>query len=326
MEGLTFGSNIGSSPTLFFEPIAKFPADVLPSSSNLPIKVCRQKNAFPEDIAFNTKLYYEVLNTKALGRALLFVPVCETTMNISKSLREAMPTVDGIIVVAQSQISGIGRSGNQWVSPIGCAMLTFNYNIPLSSNLGSNATFVQIILAVSICDAVKSLLNLPDFPIKIKWPNDIYYRREYKLGGIMITSSIYKSLLQCTIGAGINVANSEPTKCINDLIPDDCEKRVTVEEVIAETMNKFEYYVNIFENQGKQAFLRHYYNLWLHAGEEVEVQQISDGEKEMVLIKGLDEYGYLQVQSKSNGEVFSVHDDGNTFDMMKGLIRPKIRC
>uniref|UniRef100_A0AC35FEQ9 Biotin--protein ligase n=2 Tax=Panagrolaimus sp. PS1159 TaxID=55785 RepID=A0AC35FEQ9_9BILA len=256
MEGLEFGSNIGKSPTLLFYPNATFPSNIFPSPLNLPIKVYRQKNGFPENIGFNNEEYFEILNTKCLGRALLFIPVCETTMNISKSLGYAMPNVDGILVVAETQINGIGRSGNQWLSPKGCAMLTFNYNIPLSSNLGSNLTFIQLIFA--------------------------------------------------------------PTICINDLLPSDCEKKLSIEEVLAETMNKFEYYINMFENKGKSAFLRHYYNLWLHSNEEVEIQHSSNNEKEMVIIKGLDEYGYLQVQSKNNGKVFSVHDDGNTFDMMKG--------
>ena len=48
-------------------------------------------------------------------------------------------------------------------------------------------------------------------------------------------------------------------------------------------------------------------------------------EKEKVKILGLDEYGYLEVQSYQSGKSFTVHDDGNTFDMMKGLICPKNR-
>lgn len=56
--------------------------------------------------------------------------------------------------------------------------------------------------------------------------------------------------------------------------------------------------------------------------EEVTIN--SDGVKEKVVIRGLDDYGYLQVQTKRSGKIFSVHDDGNTFDMMKGLIRPKL--
>ena len=45
---------------------------------------------------------------------------------------------------------------------------------------------------------------------------------------------------------------------------------------------------------------------------------------ERVTIRGIDEDGYLQVRSKTNPDkIFSIGDDGNTFDMMKGLIRHK---
>ena len=57
--------------------------------------------------------------------------------------------------------------------------------------------------------------------------------------------------------------------------------------------------------------------------EEVTIVSKDTGMKEKVVIRGLDSYGYLEVRSKQSGRVFSVHDDGNTFDMMKGLIRPK---
>jgi hypothetical protein len=38
---------------------------------------------------------------------------------------------------------------------------------------------------------------------------------------------------------GLNVDNAKPTICINDILPDYCEK-LTVEAVIAEFMNRFE--------------------------------------------------------------------------------------
>ena len=46
------------------------------------------------------------------------------------------------------------------------------------------------------------------------------------------------------------------------------------------------------------------------------------GDELEVTILGIDAYGYLEVEDDS-GVKFSVHDDGNSFDMMNGLIRPK---
>uniref|UniRef100_A0A914YAT9 BPL/LPL catalytic domain-containing protein n=1 Tax=Panagrolaimus superbus TaxID=310955 RepID=A0A914YAT9_9BILA len=268
MNGLVYEKEIGNMPKLFFSNI---PTNLpFPTSSFLSIEVCKRKEGLPRSCEFDVEKYYKCLNTKTLGKAMIYFSVCETTMNISKSLFNALPTFDGILVIAGIQTKGFGRSGNQWLSPKGCAMFTFNFNIPLFSNLGQSATFIQHILAVSIVDAVITILQIEDFSLKIKWPNDIYWARMFKMGGILVNSSISGETLHCVIGAGINVCNNKPTVSLNDMIPEDYDKILTVEEVIAETMNKFE-----------------------------------------------------QVRSKQNGKVFSVHDNGNTFDMMKGLIRPK---
>uniref|UniRef100_A0AC34FMP7 BPL/LPL catalytic domain-containing protein n=1 Tax=Panagrolaimus sp. ES5 TaxID=591445 RepID=A0AC34FMP7_9BILA len=324
MKGLAYDEEIGNIPKLFFSNISEnLPP---PSSSLLPIEVCKRNFGFPRSCCgFDVDEYYKCLNTKTLGKAMLYFPVCETTMNISKSLFNALPTFDGILVIAGIQTKGYGRSGNQWLSPKGCAMFTFNFNIPLLSNLGQSATFIQHILAVSIVDAVITILDIEDFALKIKWPNDIYWARMFKMGGILVNSSISGETLHCVIGAGINVCNDKPTVSLNDIIPEGCDKILTVEEIIAETMNKFEHYVNMFEKNGKQAFLRRYYDFWLHTREEIYVQNAATNIKEHVVIRGLDSYGFLEVRSKQNGKVFSVHDNGNTFDMMKGLIRPKNR-
>ena len=45
-------------------------------------------------------------------------------------------------------------------------------------------------------------------------------------------------------------------------------------------------------------------------------------EKVNVKVVGIDEFGYLKVID-DNKQEFTVFDDGNSFDMMEGLIRPK---
>ncbi|KIH49992.1 hypothetical protein ANCDUO_19932 [Ancylostoma duodenale] len=81
-------------------------------------------------------------------------------------------------------------------------------------------------------------------------------------------------------------------------------------------------WMNMYEMKGPGEVLKAYYEFWLHSREEVLLEEL--GEK--VVIRGLDKNGYLQVRSKSNpSKLFSVGDNGNTFDMMKGLIRHKVR-
>lgn len=47
-----------------------------------------------------------------------------------------------------------------------------------------------------------------------------------------------------------------------------------------------------------------------------------DGKSHKAKIVGIDNHGYLKVQDTS-GATESVQPDGNSFDMMKGLIYPK---
>ena len=56
---------------------------------------------------------------------------------------------------------------------------------------------------------------------------------------------------------------------------------------------------------------------------EAEVKIINtNGAEQDVKILGLDDHGYLQAKTPQ-GEVISVHPDGNSFDMMRNLIVPK---
>lgn len=48
-----------------------------------------------------------------------------------------------------------------------------------------------------------------------------------------------------------------------------------------------------------------------------------DNQSRKVKIVGIDDFGYLTVKSV-DGTVSAVQPDGNTFDMLKGLIAPKI--
>ena len=47
--------------------------------------------------------------------------------------------------------------------------------------------------------------------------------------------------------------------------------------------------------------------------------RLASRENEVVTIEGIDEYGYLRVKC-ANGQELSLQPDGNSFDIMKGLI------
>lgn len=69
--------------------------------------------------------------------------------------------------------------------------------------------------------------------IGCKWPNDIYWKKKVKLGGIITRSSVMGSVFSVCIGIGINLGNERPFPGVNILTG------VTVnrEELIANMFN-----------------------------------------------------------------------------------------
>ena len=53
----------------------------------------------------------------------------------------------------------------------------------------------------------------------------------------------------------------------------------------------------------------------------IKMQQLGDEE---VIVRGLDPNGFLLVET-NNGDILSLQPDGNSFDMMQGLITIKTR-
>uniref|UniRef100_A0A0N4Z5Y4 BPL/LPL catalytic domain-containing protein n=1 Tax=Parastrongyloides trichosuri TaxID=131310 RepID=A0A0N4Z5Y4_PARTI len=331
LRGMIYNNKFGGSPKLLISP--SFPEElekVETSEELIKIKVLSKNEKIS---TFNVSEYMENLQTNKIGKLLIHTDVCTTTLDISKGLSEALPTnEDPIVVTANYQTSGVGRSGNQWLSPKGCLMFSFNYTVSWESKLSKKLTFIQHVLAVAIVDAIRTVVGAHDIPLKIKWPNDIYWDRKYKIGGILVRCSTLGNNYRCILGAGVDLANEKPTVCINQFLRESFNMELSKEKVLAEIMNKFEMYMDIFEERDYKGFLEFYYKHWLHTDEEVFVhgesktQEDADEDElldEYCVIRGLNEYGYLRVIGKQSGIAFSVCDNGNTFDMMKGLIKTK---
>lgn len=304
-EGMTFHYSIAPDTestvaTDHFLPIAASPENQMPNSS-----------------AFNHKLYFNTLKTISLGRLVLFVENATTTMMAIKALQDAY----GSIAVATRQLHGKGRGGNAWLGPAGCAMFTVCVHIPLQSPLGHRSSFMQHLAALAIAKAVCSADGYEMVNIRVKWPNDIYYGSHAKIGGILVTSTMSKDAICCHIGCGINVSNSQPTLCINDIAKVVAEgmqspqpRPLTPEEVVARTLNELELLIARFQGGEMKGILQDYYRYWLHGGQTVTLQSLGCKAK----VKGLDGFGYLIAESM--GKEYRLQPDGNSFDLMNNLI------
>lgn len=299
-------------------------SDVNVTSSMIPVI----SNAEKISILFDFNLYKSNLRTKLIGNVVLYAEVITTTINLIESLMFSISTEIGLVAIAKRQTSGVGRGGNAWLSPPGCAMFSVHLRIPQMSRLGERIPFLQHIVSLAVVLAVRLKPGYENLDLRIKWPNDIYYGANMKLGGVIVKSSIMNDIIHANVGCGVNVANKDPTICINDLIQianetlqqnSDSLDLLRTEEVIALSLNALEDVIAKFQANGPDDFKQLYYKYWLHGNQRVRLKS-EDGPEATVV--GLDDFGFLLVRL-SNGQVESVQPDGNSFDMMKNLIAPK---
>lgn len=51
----------------------------------------------------------------------------------------------------------------------------------------------------------------------------------------------------------------------------------------------------------------------------------NNGQKKSAKVLGIDEFGFLKIQVDDTKKIESVQPDGNSFDMLRGLIIPKVQ-
>ncbi|XP_068082947.1 biotin--protein ligase [Anabrus simplex] len=273
---------------------------------------------------FSTVEYFENLHSDVLGRLVLYSEVMTSSMDVLAG------TVlqHGLAVVPCQQTKGSGRGGNVWLSPEGCAMFSIQLHIPLDSYLGRHVSFLQHIAGLAMVSAVCSLPGYQVLNLKLKWPNDVYVSNTTKIGGLIVTSLVDKSLVVCNVGCGINLSNSSPTTCINTLIEEHNQNVskgklaiLSRERYLALVFTELERLLNLVQSGEVEQVRKLYYTYWLHSDANVMVVG-PNGVSQSAKVMGVDNFGFLLVKGQE-GLVFNVHPDGNSFDMLRGLVSPK---
>lgn len=285
----------------------------------------RQDLTFEEN-SFQSDLYLQKTCTSQFGTHLLWSPCLPSTHTLLSQNFNVFPL--GTVCVADSQISGKGRTSNVWESPKGCLMFSFT----LEMDNGHMLPFLQYVVSIALVDAIEHVSlqkGLPILPVKIKWPNDIY-ANDIKIGGVLCTSTYREKKFNVVVGIGLNVGNKKPTTCLDvllqELVPEaPCYQR---EELLAAFFFKFEDLSKTFINEGFVPLESSYYRKWLHSGQEVVLEEKRDddfAEKVSLTIQGLSPTGYL-LATNDQGEAYELHPDGNSFDFLKGLVRTKLKA
>ncbi|XP_066914049.1 uncharacterized protein [Clytia hemisphaerica] len=277
--------------------------------------------------SFDVEFYQSKLKTVKYGQDIIVTEVINSTHTIFTGVNVNSIQSDGLVVHARRQLKGKGRTGNQWLSPLGCMMFSMQFDIPMNSPLGRSLSMIQHLVIVAFVKSIKERGDgYKDLALGIKWPNDIYIDGKIKIGGIIVNTCLWQNDFKVTVGLGVNISNDKPTDCLNSLIRHYNQtkgaqlKELVIEDVLAATLNEIENLVYVFQNEGAQRFKDEYYQYWLHSGRKVTLESYNMRQAEVV---GIDDYGYLVVKILQNGEIVTLQPDGNSFDMMKNMIKIK---
>eukprot|EP00192_Tetraselmis_astigmatica_P025109 CAMPEP_0117647798 /NCGR_PEP_ID=MMETSP0804-20121206/41_1 /TAXON_ID=1074897 /ORGANISM="Tetraselmis astigmatica, Strain CCMP880" /LENGTH=195 /DNA_ID=CAMNT_0005453313 /DNA_START=1 /DNA_END=588 /DNA_ORIENTATION=+ len=195
---------------------------------------------------------------------------------------------------------------------------------------------MQYVVALSVVEAAANVSSAAmegsKLSVRIKWPNDLYIA-EHKVGGVLCNSTYRNGSFLVVVGVGINVSNREPTTCLNaELLAGQGDSSkppsdpITMEEMLAETLNRLESNLDDFVARGFEPMECRYLTSWLHSQQEVTLLEDDPGygQREVSLtIQGLTSSGFLLGVDKY-GSRFELHPDGNSFDFFRGLVRKKL--
>lgn len=290
-----------------------------------------------------------------IGAALMYGEVVTSTQTmLDRNPRFLANLPNPLLCLAAYQLQGRGRGTNMWLSPYGCLQFSLALRIPSAKVPMNKLVFLQYLFSLAIAEACRdeAVLGRYGEAVKIKWPNDIYValgegkdRQLRKIGGVLVNTGIINEDSQIVIvGCGLNALCPPPMCSLLQLIPPEASLELRMEKVAAMIMIKLEPLLDQWIKDGGsfESLTDLYLKRWLHSNEIVEVTTVTPPQR--VKIVGITpDFGLLRTlpisQSGPGNQVgwgyggyggfrqsnpfLDLQPDGNSFDIMAGLIKSK---
>lgn len=137
------------------------------------------------------------LETKILGQQAYYYESVESTQNEALKIANESPN-EGIIIIAEKQTGGKGRSGRKWISPKGGIF----FSIILHPKFDiSRITLFPIASSLALSTAIEKTCKITT---ELKWPNDLTIKGK-KLAGMLVDASFESNKIEnLVLGVGIN--------------------------------------------------------------------------------------------------------------------------
>ncbi|KAF8500181.1 class II aaRS and biotin synthetase [Russula emetica] len=335
--------------------VVVLPPDVLPNTGELTPRFDAEKYfAVLAEVRGNQMTDAE---SWGVGEALFYGEAVTSTQTMLERNPRFLASLQAPIVsLATFQLSGRGRGSNTWLSPTGCLQFSILVRAPLGAS-GLSAprlVFVQYLVGLAIvraCRDERALGAERGARVRLKWPNDVYIDllsssssssssspsvaggEKKKVGGILINMSFADGNADVIIGCGINVSTPAPVTAL-DLLCRPGE-HLDAETVLALVLTEFErLWTEFVAGRGSWApFEEAYLDMWMHSDQLVTLTTV-DPPVPVRIVGITHEHGLLRTIPERTGwgrsarhgvddEYIDLQPDGNSFDIMMGLIKAK---
>ena len=202
--------------------------------------------------------------------------------------------------ISDQQTGGKGRNGKKWISPKG-------RNIYISLGWKSSLLFSQLEgLSLAVGTVLANTLNqYTENQIKIKWPNDILFKKR-KMSGILIENLDLEGKVGVVIGIGINIhmTDKEGKEIDQSWISlDEATNKINNRnKIITDLLNGLFQLTERFPSKGFKHFKSSFEKLDLLKGKKCKV--ISENDIKEVKVLGVNGKGELLI--KENKEYHSL--------------------
>jgi len=291
----------GVSRTAVWKAVQQLEKDgyVIEAQNNKGYRLVEKKDA---DVF--TKVEIEsYMDTAWIGRKLVFYRKTGSTNLDAKELAEKGEDA-GVVVVADMQTAGRGRSGRGWVSPSGKDIYMTLMLRPQCRP--EKASVLTLVMAISVLEAVQELIPQA---CGIKWPNDIVVNNRKVCGILTEMSAELDGIHYIVIGVGINVNQEQMAEEIQDKATSlyiESGERIKRARLTARVLHYFEENYTIFEKSWDFSSLVDKYNGFL-VNRNREVRVLDPKGEYDGIARGINEKGELIVERKSDGQTELVY-------------------
>ncbi len=239
-------------------------------------------------------------NTLFTGKVIHRLDETLSTNMYASLLLQQKNVAEGTIVIAENQTAGRGYSGDVWQSEPGKNLLASIIYKPHFIK-AKNQFFLNQAVSLGVYDALKIFTEKD---LKLKWPNDIYFK-EKKLCGMLIENSVSGNWLQHSIiGIGVNVNQTEFPDAIGNPVSLKAitKKEYFIEGVLEKIAEQVEVrYLQLRRNEIQQ--LQRDYMAALYRLEEEHLYKTSEG-KIKAKIVGLNPEGKLLLETETGWSAY----------------------